>query len=81
MLIIEDDGIGFDIEENENRSQGLGLIGMGERAALVNGEIEIESVKGNGITIYVRVPANYEETEMVNADRGIRIANNKHDQQ
>jgi two-component system OmpR family response regulator len=33
---------------------------MGERAALVNGEIEIESAIGSGTTIYVRVPASYE---------------------
>lgn len=63
VLIIEDDGVGFDIEENINKNQGLGLIGMGERAALVNGEIEIESAIGNGTTIYVRVPASYEQTE------------------
>lgn len=63
VLIIEDDGVGFDIEENINKSQGLGLIGMGERAALVNGEIEIESAIGNGTTIYVRVPASYEQAE------------------
>ena len=62
VLIIEDDGVGFDIEENINQTQGLGLIGMGERAALINGEIEIESAIGNGTTIYIRVPARYEET-------------------
>lgn len=60
VLIIEDDGIGFDIEENLNKNQGLGLVGMGERAALLNGELEIESKIDNGTTIYVRVPASYE---------------------
>ncbi len=44
--------------------QGLNLIGMEERAALVNGEIEIESAKGNGTIIYVRVPARYEQAEI-----------------
>jgi len=63
VLIIEDDGVGFDIEENAYKAEGLGLIGMGERAALVNGEIEIESAIGSGTTIYVRVPASYEEME------------------
>lgn len=61
VLIIEDDGVGFDLEEKANKAKGLGLIGMGERAALVNGEIEIESAIGSGTTIYVRVPASYEE--------------------
>jgi signal transduction histidine kinase len=63
VLIIEDDGCGFDIEENINNAKGLGLIGMGERAALVNGEIEFESAKGSGTTIYVRVPASYEQAQ------------------
>ena len=63
VLIIEDDGVGFDLEEKVNKAEGLGLIGMGERAALVNGEIEIESAIGSGTTIYVRVPASYEQTE------------------
>jgi PAS domain S-box-containing protein len=63
VLIIEDDGVGFNLEEKVNEAQGLGLIGMGERAALVNGEIEIESAIGNGTTIYVRVPASYEGAE------------------
>jgi PAS domain S-box-containing protein len=61
VLIIEDDGVGFDVEEKLNRNEGLGLIGMGERAALINGEVEIESAIGNGTTIYVRVPPSYEE--------------------
>jgi signal transduction histidine kinase len=64
VLIIEDDGVGFDLEEKANEAKGLGLIGMGERAALVNGEIEIESAIGSGTTIFVRVPASYEQAEM-----------------
>ena len=63
VLIIEDDGVGFDVEEKLNRNEGLGLIGIGERAALINGEVEIESAIGNGTTIYVRVPTNYEEVQ------------------
>ena len=60
VLIIEDDGKGFDpAAENVATVSGggLGLTGMGERAALIGGEIEIESAPGNGTTIYVRVPA------------------------
>jgi signal transduction histidine kinase len=47
--------------KNTFSNQGLGLVGMGERAALVNGEIEIESAIGKGTTVYVRVPASYEQ--------------------
>jgi signal transduction histidine kinase len=56
ILIVEDDGIGFDPEDKKTHSKGIGLIGMRERVALVGGEIEIESTPKSGTTIYVRVP-------------------------
>src|SRR5258708_35254367 len=59
MLIVEDDGKGFDPAEKADSadlSKTLGVIGMGERAALVGGEVEIESAPGRGTTIFVRVP-------------------------
>jgi PAS domain S-box-containing protein len=58
VLIIEDDGIGFNPKNKKTRSKGLGLIGMQERAALINGTVEIESTLKKGTTIYVRIPAN-----------------------
>ncbi|HTH36935.1 MAG TPA: ATP-binding protein, partial [Pyrinomonadaceae bacterium] len=39
------------------RTQGMGLTGMRERAALIGGTLELESAPGSGTTIYVRVPA------------------------
>ena len=59
ILIVEDDGKGFDVESKKNRNKGIGLIGMQERAALVGGTLEIESAAGEGTTIYVRVPADF----------------------
>ena len=59
ILIVEDNGLGFDSGEervSNESGKGLGLIGMSERASLVGGEIEIESAPGSGTTIYVRVP-------------------------
>jgi PAS domain S-box-containing protein len=59
MLIIEDDGLGFEPDKHtpkEKGVKGLGLIGMQERAVLVGGTLEIESAKGEGTTIYARVP-------------------------
>ena len=57
VLIIEDDGQGFDPQDKMNRSKGIGLIGMRERAALIGGTLEIESAPGKGTTVFVRVPA------------------------
>ena len=59
VLIIEDDGKGFDpsgIETSRESGKGLGLVGMRERAAIVGGTLEIESAPGTGTTIFVRVP-------------------------
>jgi len=56
VLIIEDNGVGFDPNKKRKGAKGLGLVGMRERARIVGGETEIESEKGKGTTIYVRVP-------------------------
>jgi PAS domain S-box-containing protein len=59
VLVIEDDGVGFETEKTRGVSEsgrGLGLIGMRERAAIIDGSIEIESSPGKGTTVFVRVP-------------------------
>ncbi|MHB8076745.1 HAMP domain-containing sensor histidine kinase [Desulfosporosinus fructosivorans] len=59
-LIIEDDGVGFNVErvlkERTLGRQNLGLAGMQERSALFGGTFEIESEPGRGTTLYVRLP-------------------------
>ena len=62
-LVVEDDGVGFDPEEEANRKQGLGLIGMGERAAILQGELKIESGNGKGTKIHARIPAIYQDNQ------------------
>ncbi|MDQ3064386.1 MAG: sensor histidine kinase, partial [Acidobacteriota bacterium] len=57
VLLIGDDGIGFNPKNKKNLSQGMGLTGMKERAQLIGGTLEIESAAGKGTTIFVRVPA------------------------
>jgi signal transduction histidine kinase len=61
-LSVTDDGCGFDTKpmlENASNAvgDGLGLVGMRERLALVGGEIEIESSPGSGTTLFARIPA------------------------
>jgi signal transduction histidine kinase len=53
LLIVEDDGRGFDA--GGVRGGGFGLVGMRERAALVGASLEIESTPGQGTTILVRI--------------------------
>ena len=56
-LIIEDNGVGFDGSKIKTVGEGLGLIGMHERAALVGADLQIESTPGRGTTVIVRAPA------------------------
>ncbi|NMA23854.1 MAG: hypothetical protein GX938_10170, partial [Spirochaetales bacterium] len=57
--IIADDGIGFDpatVLDGNIPQKGFGLFGMQERAALIDGTLQIDSAKGRGTTITVTVP-------------------------
>jgi signal transduction histidine kinase len=52
-VTVKDDGVGFDVERLRT---GLGMMGMGERAELVGGSFDIESVPGAGTTVRARFP-------------------------
>jgi PAS domain S-box-containing protein len=54
VLIIEDDGCGFDPEAVPNDGH-LGLFGLRERAQMIDGALTIESAQGKGTTILVEV--------------------------
>ena len=51
--VIEDDGRGF---TPDGGGEGLGLLGVGERLALLGGKLKIESSPGAGTTIVAEVP-------------------------
>jgi len=55
-LAVEDDGVGFERGDVSVAGQGLGLLGMRERAGLVAATVQVESAPGRGTTILVRVP-------------------------
>lgn len=60
-MIIEDDGVGFDVEamalnRGITESGGLGLHGMRERASLLKGDLTIESTESGGTSLYVSIP-------------------------
>jgi hypothetical protein len=50
---IGDSGVGFDAAAS---ARGLGLDGMAERAAILNGRLEIRSLRGAGTTVALVVP-------------------------
>jgi two-component system CheB/CheR fusion protein len=60
VAIVEDNGRGFDARSGgeQKTSQGLGLLGIHERAELLGGTAQIESTVGSGTTVFVRIPAS-----------------------
>jgi signal transduction histidine kinase len=54
-LIVEDDGVGFDYQEAIARG-GLGLKSINSRVEFLDGEIEWDSVKGQGTSININIP-------------------------
>jgi two-component system sensor histidine kinase UhpB len=55
IILVKDDGAGFDPVSARQRSHGLGLVSMEERVRTVHGEMHIES-STVGTTILVRLP-------------------------
>jgi signal transduction histidine kinase len=55
ILQVHDNGRGFDAEQASTR-KSLGLIGMQERAVVLNGKLRIEGVLGSGTTVTLRIP-------------------------
>jgi signal transduction histidine kinase len=53
--IVEDDGVGFDINTNQGERH-LGLLGMRERAELLNGTLTFESMPERGTSIFIEIP-------------------------
>ena len=54
LLVVEDDGVGFD-PGAPSPEQSFGLLGMQERAALVGATLQIESTPGKGTTVLLRM--------------------------
>ena len=57
-ITITDDGRGFCPQTSRQRSVGIGLMGMGERIAIVHGRLQIDSKEGQGTRISLWVPLN-----------------------
>jgi signal transduction histidine kinase len=55
LLVVEDNGRGFEMDAPDSPGHGFGLVGMRERAALVGAVLEIESSPGMGTAIFVRM--------------------------
>jgi signal transduction histidine kinase len=78
---VEDDGVGFDPESTAGATAaaaptsqrgGLGLLGMAERVALVDGSLQLESRPGGGtrVRFTIPLPAEFPPTEPAAAPPG-----------
>jgi PAS domain S-box-containing protein len=63
-LSVSDNGRGFNPAELSG-PEGLGLLGMRERASLVGGELEVNSVIGSGTQVYFKVPLESSRKEVL----------------
>lgn len=58
LIVIEDDGCGFDpaVVAQPGVATGLGLIGIRERVGQLQGQLRVESAVGRGTTVIVELP-------------------------
>jgi signal transduction histidine kinase len=58
VVVVEDDGVGFDVAEAERpgNRRGLGLLGIRERVSQLRGSVQIESGAPGGTRIAVQLP-------------------------
>jgi len=56
IVMVRDNGKGFDAEDESQPKKSLGVRGMRERAELVGGNLQVLSVPGAGTTILARLP-------------------------
>ena len=57
LLVVEDDGRGFDVDTVRSANQALGLIGMRERVQLLGGRLDIKRGPRHGTVVSVMIPA------------------------
>jgi signal transduction histidine kinase len=55
MIIVEDDGVGIDMQKVREAGH-LGLIGMQERAEMLGGKLLVDSTPQAGTTLVVEIP-------------------------
>jgi signal transduction histidine kinase len=72
VLVVKDDGRGFDLERTRTETSSLGLIGMRERAQLIGGRLRIQTApnQGTSIRVYLPFPPREGETGRPNGDKG-----------
>jgi PAS domain S-box-containing protein len=58
IFAAKDDGIGFDTSEFGRHNDTLGLLSMRERASMLGGSFSLQSARGKGTHIRIKIPLN-----------------------
>lgn len=69
-LVIEDNGVGFNVgavDHDYHQRGSLGMVNMRERTELLNGFFQLHSEEGVGTRITIVVPLNEESTEEIHS--------------
>jgi two-component system sensor histidine kinase DegS len=57
--VVKDDGIGFDQAAQKAKGGSYGLLGMRERAQLLEGTMELQSAPGEGTRVMFQIPVKF----------------------
>jgi len=72
LLEVQDDGKGFDVASvgaNYERRGSLGMVNLRERAAMVNGHLELHSAPGRGTTVRLWIPLTEDAAQRLQAGK------------
>ena len=59
---ISDDGIGFSVDQQQNK-RGMGILGLRERVQALGGILNLSSQLGEGVTLFVRINLKIEDID------------------
>ncbi|TMB63496.1 MAG: sensor histidine kinase [Chloroflexi bacterium] len=62
-LHVTDDGVGFDLVKAARRMKSVGLLAMRERAELIGGSLQIQSLPGKGTAVTLLLPTKLDEPQ------------------
>jgi signal transduction histidine kinase len=58
VLMVEDDGIGFNIQEVDDEDEGIGLLNIESRAKAMGGSFYLDTAEGHGVIATIEIPLN-----------------------
>lgn len=62
-LEVTDHGVGFDPDHIQAKGSGMGLLGMADRAELIDGELTYQTAPGKGTTIWLTAPISRKDSK------------------